>query len=260
MDIEGKSILITGASRGIGQALARLAAQKSLSIHLVSRKPAESFEEELIALGAKSVRSWSLDLSDKEAIEDFIKVIKEQGVNIDILVNNAGQLTGGLIEDQPVDDIYQMLQVNLVGLIHLTRELLPEMLKLKEAKVVNNSSVSGMMFLPCASTYAASKAGVVAFTECIKQELRETSVSTLLLVTPGVETEMYRDIPSKYGKHLAVDLLKSIPAEKWAQTVFTAIEKDKDICWPKGSSRFGVGLGRHWPSLLERVVQSKFRR
>lgn len=261
MDIKGKNIFITGANRGIGKALAEEAARRGLSVHAVCRKPQEGLKEELIALGAKDVHQWALDLSSKEDINAFIEKVGSSNTAVDILVNNAGQLTGGLIEEQPLEDIYQMIQVNLMGLIHLTHGLLPHMLKLKQAKIVNNSSISGKMFLPCASTYAASKAGVAAFTDCIKQELRGTGVSTLLLITPGVDTRMFNEIPGLYEQHLETELLSSIPPKTWAEQVFKAIERDWDTCWPqRARPYFGVKLGHHWPGLLERLVRPRFKR
>ena len=95
-----------------------------------------------------------------------------------------------------------MFQVNLVGLAHLTRLVLPGMLERGTGKVVNNASVSGYAFFPGASTYAASKAGVVAFTESLRRELRGTGVSTLHLVTPGVNTDMLDATEDAYGGHL----------------------------------------------------------
>lgn len=260
MKLTGKNILITGSNRGIGLAMAKQAAIHKMKVHLVNRSRNEEVESELKNLGADEVRYWPLDMSEKKNIDQFLTEFDQSGVSPDILVNNAGQLTGGLLEEQDIDKIYQMLQVNLVGTIHLTRGLLPKMLKLPEAKIVNNASVSGLMYLPCATTYAASKAGVVALTESLKNELDGTSVSTLLMVTPGVKTRMYDEIPDLYSGHLDLKFLSSIPAEQWVTRVFNCIENDKDVCWPSGNSYVGVKIGQHWPQLLGRIVKPYFKR
>ncbi|MCJ8275238.1 MAG: SDR family oxidoreductase [Bdellovibrionales bacterium] len=260
MDIKNKNIFITGANRGIGLSLAKKAASENMCVHAVCRNPTDELKEQLESLGAKSVTTWKVDMSKPESIQGFVDKIKNENIDVDILVNNAGQLTGGLLEEQSVEQIYQMIQVNLGGLIHLTRALLPDMLKLSEAKIVNNASVSGKMFFPCATTYAASKAGVVAFTECLKQELRQTNVSTLLLITPGVDTNMYQKIPELYSSHLDLNFLSSIPASEWADKVFRSIKHDDDNCWPKGSSYIGVKMGHHFPSIFERVIKPYFKR
>jgi short-subunit dehydrogenase len=260
VNLSGKNILITGSNRGIGLALAKQAAIEKMNMHLLNRTQNPDVVKELKALGAADVHSWSLDMSQPKDIEKFCEQFIKSGASPDILVNNAGQLTGGLLEEQSVDKIYQMLQVNLGGLIHLTRVLLPHMLKLKEAKIVNNASVSGLMYLPCASTYAASKAGVVAFTESIRNELEGTGVSTLLMVTPGVKTRMYDEIPDLYSKHLDLKFLNSIPAEQWVERVFQCMKDDTPVCWPSGQSYIGVKMGQHWPRLLARFVRPYFKR
>lgn len=260
MNVYEKNIFITGANRGIGKALAEEAARRGMFVHALCRTKGDNLDKSLIHLGAKGVRQWHIDMSSKDSIDKFIADVKAENFSVDVLINNAGQLTGGLLEEQSIDKIYQMLQVNLAGLIHLTHGLLPNMLKLKEAKIVNNSSVSGIMFLPCASTYAASKAGVVAFTQSLKQELRSTQVSTLLMLTPGVKSRMYDEISDLYGGHLKLEALSSIPPEEWAKKVFYSIEKNSDVCMPKGFTRFSVWLGQHWPWLLERLVRPTFSR
>ncbi len=260
MSLQNKNIFITGSNRGIGLALAEKAAQEKMNIHLVVRARDPQVENDLKERGAPHVQTWALDMSDSKSIDSFIARLTESKIHPDFFVNNAGQLTGGLLEEQDVSKIYQMFQVNLVGLTHLTRLLLPLMLEKKSGKIINNASVSGLMYLPCASTYAASKAGVVAFTESLRQELDGTGVSTLLMITPGVKTRMYDEIPDLYSTHLDLKFLSSIPAEEWAELVFDAIKTDKTICWPKGRSHIGVKLGQHFPKILARMVKPYFRR
>jgi len=260
MNLENRHILITGANRGIGLALAEQAAHQKMHLHLLGRTENSESLEELKKLGASSVTTWFVDMSSRESIDSFIQKFQGEGGQPHVLINNAGLLTGGLIEEQPIDQIYQMLQVNLAGMIHLTHGLLPLMSKLDAAKIVNNASVSGLMYLPCASTYAASKAGVVAFTESLRNELEGTHVSTMVMITPGVKTRMYDKIFDLYSGHLDLGFLSSISAEEWALRVFQHIKKDKAQCWPKGTSYFGVKMGQHTPRLLARFVKPYFKR
>lgn len=260
MEIRGKKILITGASRGIGRALAEEIAKRNGSLHLVARSFPKNAKESLLALGAPSVTLWPLDLTQAQAREELVNRLRAVGVQIDILINNAGQLSGGLLEEQTSEEIDSMFSVNLNALVHLTRLFLPGMLLRDNGKIVNNASVSGKMFFPCASTYAASKAAVVAFTESLKQELRGTGVSTLLLLTPGVKTQMYEDIEKLYGEYLDLSFLSSIPAEKWADQVANAIETGEETLWPQGLTRFGVFIAHHFPALFEWLVRKKFSR
>ncbi len=260
METKGKHILITGSNRGIGLAMAKRAARESMHVHLLNRSENGDVQKELESLGAPSVHQWKIDMGSPTEIEAFADRFKESKFDCDILMNNAGQLTGGLLEEQPMQSIQSMIQVNLIGLIHLTKVMLPQMLKRPQAKIINNSSVSGLMYLPCASTYAASKAGVVAFTESMRNELEGTSVSTLLMITPGVKTRMYDEISDLYGGHLDLKFLNSIPAEQWIDKVFGAVKDDRAVCWPSGQSYFGVKLGQHWPAVLARFVKPYFKR
>lgn len=258
MDLKGRAVLLTGASRGIGLALARTFAARGAKLHLVARRFDPNIKSDLDQRGAESVRLWEKDLSIMTQVDELASAL--DGESIDVLVNNAGLLTGGLLEEQDPDAVDQMLMVNLHAVIRLTRRLLPGMLARGSGKVVNNASVSGKMFFPCASTYAASKAAVVAFTESLKQELRGTGVSTLLLITPGVKTAMYDEIKDLYGGHLDLSFMNSIPAEDWAEKVARAIEDDDDTLWPSGSTNIGVRFAHHWPGLFERLVRAKFKR
>lgn len=254
------SYLITGASRGIGEALAQEAARRRGVLHLVQRSLDPRLKADLLELGAPEVHHWEIDLSQPTALAPFVERFLTEGHSVDVLINNAGQLTGGLLEEQDLNGIFQMLQVNVMAVIGLTRLFLPHFLKRKSGVIVNNASVSGQMFFPCASTYAASKAGVVAFTESMRQELAGTGVRTLLLFTPGVKTQMYDDIARLYGGHLDLSFLSSISAEEWAKGVFKALDSQDERLLPSGSSRAGLWVAKHWPFLFENLVKSKFKR
>lgn len=259
MNFKNKHIYITGSNRGIGLAFAKYAAGLGSHLHLLNRSSINNeAKQELHTLGAASIEEISIDLLKREDIDDVLESLKVK--QIDVFINNAGLLTGGLIEDQPLDDIYKMIQVNVSALIHLSRGLVPILLKQKSGVIVNNASVSGKMFFPCASTYAASKAAVVAFTECLSQELKGTGASTLLVVTGGVKTEMYDDIKSLYGSNLDLSFLNSIPGNEWAQSVFNSLAKGHRVCWPPGSSRLGVWFGHHFPTLFQSAIRKKFKR
>lgn len=169
-------------------------------------------------------------------------------MKVDILFNNAGLLTGGLIESQSIDEIYSMFQVNLNALVHLTRAIIPEMVKRGRGKLINNSSVSAFMHFPCASTYAASKAAVVAFTDCIEAELNGTGVSTLCLVTPGIKTRMFDEIETKY----------SISTEEYAIKIRSAIESDDKYLFPGGATAVGLWLARYFNPIFLAAVKKNF--
>lgn len=257
MDIAQKKVLITGANRGIGLAISKELHKRGAHVFLGMRSPDEFKESESSFANQVNVELVKIDLSSKDTIHSFLK---ENKVNFDIVINNAGLLTGGLIEEQPIDDIYAMMQVNLCGLIHLTHGLLPQMIERGSGKIVNNSSVSGVMHLPCASTYAAAKTGVVAFTNSIALELKGTGVSTLTLITPGIKTRMFDKISDLYGNHMDVSQLSSITPEEYARKVCDAIEKDKMYFRPGGSVGVALWLSQHIPGLFRKLATIGFSR
>ena len=259
MKIQGAYFLITGSNRGIGRAVANEVARRGGHLLLANRTADATLKTELLQNKAASVEDFQVDLGDRNSIDTLIQKLKTR--KVDVLFNNAGQLTGGLFEEQPLDEIYSMLQVNVNALIHLTHGLLPQMIQARRGKVINHSSVSGIMNIPCASTYSAAKSAVLAFNNCIRQELKPTGVTTLCLITPGIETRMYNDIPKKYGKNLNVSsFLKSITPEEYAVRICDAVESDQEFLWPTGATRISVWLAQHWPSIFESIMGKNFQR
>lgn len=257
MEITNRHILITGANRGIGKAFAKMCAQDKAHLYLSVRKSDPELVGELQALGAKSVTVFEADLSSKKGVAALVTDLKE--TPIDILFNNAGQLTGGLLEEQPLDDIYQMMQVNVNALIHLTQAILPGMLKRKRGKIINNSSVTAFMHFPAASTYAASKAAVVAFTNCLQAELKSTPVTTLLLVTPGIKTRMFDEIENLYSKNFIIPMDSITPA-KYAEMIREAILHDLEVLEPTGLTGVGLKIAKFVKPLFDLEVSRRFKR
>jgi uncharacterized protein len=234
MKLEGKTVLLTGASRGIGRALA------------------EEFEDR----GARVLAGrrddgpgvW-IDLGSRETIDESCDALGEELRRVDVLVNNAGAFTGGQLESQDLDEIYNLFQVNLTGLVHLTRRVLPAMLERGSGKIVNHSSLVAYFRFPGISTYSASKAGVTAFTESLRRELRGTGVSTLEVVTAG---RLDGQADSSGWQWMSPD--------EWAKRIADAIESDRRVLQPPGRSRLGKELARGPAFVLDAISAKGFRR
>jgi short-subunit dehydrogenase len=259
VDLTGRVALVTGSNRGIGRALVERLAAEPLELLLAGvRDPARHEPPARVLAG--EVRPVRIDLGSRESIEESCAALGDELTRIDLLVNNAGLVTGGLLEEQQLDDIYPMFQANLVGLVHLTKAVLPGMLERGRGKVVNNASISGYAYFPAASTYAASKAGVVAFTESLRRELRGTGVSTLHLVTPGVDTDMLDATEEAYGRHLDTSDWEKVSPEEWAQKVVAAIGDDRTVLGPGGKTAFAKLASRGPAFLLDRISARMFDR
>jgi hypothetical protein len=234
MDLTGTTALVTGANRGIGRAIAEELAKHPLELLLVGMRSIDKHEPlEPPAGGARQVRPVAVDLSTRESIERSWAGIEAP---VDLLVNNAGRLTGGLLEEQEVDDIYAMFQANLLGLVHLTRLAVPGMVERGRGKVVNNASISAYAWLPGATTYSAAKAGVAAFSESLRREMRGTGVSVLHLVTPGVDTDMLDATKESYEGRAPTSGWDEMAPSEWAEKVVSAIESDDHVLGPGGKT------------------------
>jgi short-subunit dehydrogenase len=205
------------------------------------------------------VRAVRLDLTSRESIEESASAIAELG-QVDLLINNAGTMTGGLLEEQELDDVYTLFQVSLAGVVHLTKLVLPGMLRRGRGKIVNNASISGYVWFPAASTYAAAKAGVVAFSESLRRELAGTGVSVLHLVTPGVNTEMLDATKEAYGRHLDTSGWTEVEPEEWADKVAQAIADDDQVLGPGGVLAVAKLLSRGPALLLDLATRRSFSR
>jgi uncharacterized protein len=246
VDLNGITALVTGANRGIGRAIAEELAKEPLGLLLAGARRPEEMEP---IAGARPV---AVDLSSRESIERSLEGLPP----IDLLVNNAGRLTGGLLEEQELDDIYAMFQVNLVGVVHLARAVVPGMLERGRGKIVNNASISGYAYLPATSTYAAAKAGVVAFSESLRRELKGTGVSVMHLVTPGIDTGMGDATLEVWGRHMNTSAWDMRPPEEWAAKVVRAIREDDAIVGPGGRLAL-VKLASRGPARLLDVLSAR---
>ena len=190
--MEGKIAVVTGASRGIGKAIAVKLASKGATVVINyngSRERAEEVKNEVESAGGKAV-IIQCNVADFDACKEFIEtVIKEQG-RIDILVNNAGITKDGLIMKMKEEDFDSVLNVNLKGTFNTIRHSARQMLKQRSGKIINISSVSGILGNAGQANYAASKAGVIGLTKTMARELGSRGI-TVNAIAPGfVDTEM----------------------------------------------------------------------
>jgi short-subunit dehydrogenase len=257
MNLAGATALVTGANRGIGRALVERLSELPLHSVLAGVRSVESFQQLTPPPGgAQAVRAVRMDLSSHASIEECCDLLGDELGEIDLLVNNAGLMTGGLLEQQAMEEVYAMFQVNLVGVAHLTQRVLPGMLQRHTGTIVNNASISGYAYFPAASTYAASKAGVVAFTESLRRELRGTGVRAMHLVTPGVATEMLTATDEVYGRHMDTSGWDRMPVGVWAGKVVSAIEADRRVLGPGGRSELAK-LAAHGPTFLLDAITAR---
>ncbi len=257
MELAGATALVTGANRGIGRAIVEALAAHPLRLILAGVRDPAAFEP---VSAVAEVRPVRLDLSERSSIETCVHALESELPHLDLLVNNAGRMTGGLLEEQAIDEVYAMFQVNLVAVAHLTHLALPHLLARGRGKIVNNASISGYAFFPAATTYAASKAGVVAFSESLRRELKGTGVDVLHLITPGVDTGMLDATEEVYGRHIDTSGWEKLEPRVWAKRIVKAIEADDHTVGPGGKTALAVLASRGPACLLDAFSERMFSR
>ena len=199
MLLDGKTALVTGASRGIGRAIAlRLAAEgASVAINYAGNTAkAEETKAAIEAAGGKAAL-FQADVSDSAQVEQMVAAVTEAFGTIDILVNNAGITRDGLLMRMKEEAFDAVLDTNLKGIFHVTKAVSKLMMKKRAGRIVNMASVVGIMGNAGQTNYAAAKAGVIGFTKSAAREFAARGI-TVNAVAPGfIATDMTAAMPEK---------------------------------------------------------------
>jgi NADP-dependent 3-hydroxy acid dehydrogenase YdfG len=191
--LANKVALVTGASSGIGEATARHLAEEGAKVAVAARRKdrLDKLVAEIEKAGGTAL-AIEADVTDKDVCAKLVKQVTDEWGQLDILVNNAGVMLLGPALDAPIEEWEQMINLNLMGLLYLTHAALPVMKKQNGGHIVNISSVAGRTTRSGSAVYNATKWGVNAFTEALRQELSEgkTGIRTTLIEPGAVETEL----------------------------------------------------------------------
>lgn len=206
--LENKVALVTGASRGIGEAIAIKFAEHGANVaftYLSSEERAKALEEKLAAFGVKA-KAYKSDAGDYKASEQLAAdVIKEFGT-VDICVNNAGISKDNLLMRMTPEQWDDVMQANLKSVYNLTRQVIKPMMKARSGSIINLSSIVGVKGNAGQSSYAASKAGIIGFTKSIAQEIGSRNIRVNAIAPGFIETDM-------------THYLKDGGAEKWFEKI-----------------------------------------
>jgi short-subunit dehydrogenase len=192
--IVGKTVLLTGASRGIGAFIARALVKEQATVVGVSRSKLEleEFLAEVTDMGYKAY-IFPYDISKVEKLSILVEEINQLVGPIDILINNAAIEKYRVFQDYSLEDIQSVLVTNIIAAMELTRLVLPNMLSRGSGHIVNIASLSGKKGIPYNSIYSASKAGLLVWTDAIRQELAETNVGVSIICPGYVASGMFAE-------------------------------------------------------------------
>jgi short-subunit dehydrogenase len=228
MDLSGKRVLVTGASRGIGAELVRAFAAAGARPALVARSR-DAIEKLAADVGGNA---YAADLADRDVVAGLLDQVERDG-EVDVLVNNAGVDDTGHFTAAAPDDIERLLRLNLTTPIELCRQAVTRMVPRGRGHVVNVSSLAAVIPFPGLTVYGASKAGLSRFTAGLRGELQGTGVGTTLVEVGGVRTEMVDNTrtfaPTKraWDRFETLRLSVDIDPDAVARHVVRAVQRDR---------------------------------
>jgi 3-oxoacyl-[acyl-carrier protein] reductase len=210
--LKGKVAIVTGASRGIGKATALALAAEGATVvvnYASSQASAEQVVAEIETMGSGAI-ALPADVSQADQVEQLVNTVMDKWGQIDVLVNNAGITRDTLLLRMKLEEWQAVIDLNLTGVFLCTKAISKIMLKQRSGRIINITSVSGLMGNPGQANYSAAKAGVVGFTKTIAKELAPRGI-TVNAVAPGfIATDMTADIKSE-------EILKFIPLSRYGQ-------------------------------------------
>ena len=210
--LRGQVAIVTGASRGIGRAIALELASEGANVainYASSSGAAEEVVSEITAAGGSAI-AFQADVSKADQVDALLNTVMEKWKRVDVLVNNAGITRDTLLLRMKPEDWQAVIDLNLTGVFLCTRAISKVMLKQRSGRIINISSVAGQMGNPGQANYSAAKAGVIGFTKTVAKELATRGI-TVNAVAPGfIATDMTSNIKSE-------EILKFIPLGRYGQ-------------------------------------------
>lgn len=257
--LNGKTIVITGASGGLGEQIAYAAAKNGANIVLLARnlKKLETLKNTIETSYSVKCMVEKLDVSVVEDIPSVFQKIKDEMGPIDVLMNNAGYGIFDEAHEATLEDIQGMFNVNVIGLISCTKEVLPYMRDRKSGHIINIASQAGKLATPKSSAYAATKHAVIGFSNSLRMELAPFNVF-VTTVNPGPIATSFFDIADKSGTYIKNIERYMLNPEKLANIIVQSIfTKRREINLPRWMNAGSI-LYTLFPRLVERVGGKAF--
>jgi 3-oxoacyl-[acyl-carrier protein] reductase len=210
--LENRTVVISGATRGIGRAIAEELAGEGANISfnfIKSRKEADALEKEIKSFGANA-RSYQADIKEYGAVTTWIEDTKRTFGSIDIVINNAGVIRDKALALMEPEDWHEVINTNLNGAFNLTRAAMITLIKQKRGVVMNIASVSGIVGMPRQTNYSSSKAGMIGFTKSLAKEVASYNIRVNAVAPGFIETDMLGNLTDDYKGQI----LKQIPLSR----------------------------------------------
>lgn len=255
-DLNGKVVIITGASDGIGREAALLFAKEGACCVLAARR-GELLAKLLYELpgGTQKHLHYPTDISKDEDVNALISEVIEKYGKIDILVNNAAISYVGRVKDMNLEKAEETLNINLMGTIRITRYVLPNMVKEKSGHIINISSVIGKRGVPYRSIYCASKFGIEGFAESIRSELEKYNIKVSVIRPPSVKTDFSNKI--EHDSSINHHELDSLNPKTVAKTIVDVAKRPRREVNMGLLAKGFLFLNGICPVIFDKIVEEK---
>jgi NADP-dependent 3-hydroxy acid dehydrogenase YdfG len=228
-NIQGKVIVITGASSGIGEATAKLLAERGAKVVVGARRldRLTNLVDEINAKGGEA-RAHAVDVASRASVQEFVSFAKWEFGRVDVIVNNAGVMPLSPMEALKVDEWDRMIDVNIRGVLHGIAAVLPDMKARGSGQIINVASIGAHVVVPTGAVYCATKFAVWAISEGLRQENPDVRVTT---ISPGVvATELGNDISDASAKDMLTGFRKAaLTPDAIARAIAYAVEQPDDV-------------------------------
>lgn len=259
-----RHVLVTGGSSGVGLATAVLAAERGANVTLVARG-AEALEEARVrVLSARAHEDQRVvvrvaDVAERAALTSAIDSARDELGPVHTLFACAGYCTPGRFTELPLEEFERQVSVNLLGVIHAARAVVPEMVERGEGHVAVVSSMGGLVGVYGYSAYSAAKFGVTGFAEVLRSELKPHGIGVTLLVPPNIDTPGYaREVLTEPAETKAINgIAKTRSAEEIARYFMRGVERGRFLVLPGLSNKVLYRLEGLWPELFFALFDSK---
>ncbi|MGD8812979.1 MAG: SDR family oxidoreductase [Anaerolineales bacterium] len=259
--LAGRVTFITGASAGIGAATAHAFGRAGSHLVLGARRleVLETLAEELEGIFPIEVMPIRLDVTDNASVDTAVQVAVDRFGHIDVLFNNAGIGKLDWFENMDVErDLERQIDINLVGVMRVTKAVLPHMQAQHHGHIINMSSMAGYLATPTYTVYAASKFGVRGFSEALRREVKAWGIHVSAVFPAGVRTGFAREAVERRKTKLSTPSYLALTPEKVADRIVRlAIHPKRSLVLPR-IAFLAVGLNRIWPGLIDGFAVRSF--
>ncbi len=251
-----ETVLITGASSGIGREFSRLFAEKGYRLVITARRE-KNLTELKEMYPENNIEVIPCDLGSETGAEYLYNEIKKRNIKVDILINNAGFGLFGEFYETDIEKEKKMIDLNVKALVELSKYFLQEMLERNSGKILNVASIAAFQPGPYMSVYYASKAFVLSFSEALRNEVRNTGVCISVLCPGPVETEFEKS--SELSRSKLFSKLKPVTAEKVAYAGFRGLMKNRAVIIPGFFNRAAITAGTFVPTGIKVNIARKIQ-